>query len=497
MFRALQAKFPDEPQDALIKVVGHLVYYRYLNPAIVAPEGFDVVESLVGPVQRKNLAEVSKMLTQIAVGKLFNDDNPYLQPLNDYVSHASERFTKWLYTIVECPDAELQFGADELLDHTVQQKPVIYISPNEIYSMHLLLSQQVDHLAPLADDPLRVILQELGAPPVSNTQELNSARDSEITFELVSRMATLQDPEAEQKALFVETKRLVLSLLKVQSGKTLVDVFVAPVTEREELQWEEIVSLEAAADRQRQRGQRPPGLPMYHVSTGRLQDVRRLTFSELKARTLENMLELEQLGKVSRANKYQDMLNAIAIDIRNKHRKRIQRANEKVAMHAMLATLAERKRYLEEQVNSYHSYIDASMQTMGRKGKRRFVVPFSQQYFHLRQLKANGGKVPKFGSYRYAASKLVEKGVVVRMDGLDGGVKGEKQEVGLTISSDSPGVFTVEVVNGPVAGVRSDLRIEDLLDAQFNGTSRLNVLDGAVEVSVNLLVHLINKKFYA
>ena len=522
VFRALQSKFPNEPEDALIKVVGHLVYYRYLNPAIVAPEGFDVVESLVGPVQRKNLAEVSKMLTQIAVGRLFNDDNPYLQPLNDYVSHASERFTKWLYAIIDCPDAEMQFSADEFLDHTVQQKPVIYISPNEIYSMHLLLAQQVEHLAPHQEDPLRVILNELGAPAVSNTQELNSARDSEITFELVSRMATLQDPEAETKALFVETKRLVLSLLKVQSGKTLVDVFVAPVTDREELQWEEIVSLEVAADRQRQRGQRPAGVPMYGGASGagRLEDVRRLSFAELKARTLENMLQLEQLGKVSRANKYQDMLNAIAIDIRNKHRKRIQRTNEKAAMHTTLKTLGEKKAYLEEQIDSYHSYIDASMQTMqgGRKGKKRFVLPFSPQYFHLRSLRQNGGKVPKFGSYKYAASKLVDKGVLVRIDASikpdaalpvsnSGGLATKTAtnthtatptaDVHLTISSDQPGIFTINLLNGPSAGLASDLRIEDLLESQFNNQHSLPILDGAAEVNVNLLVHLINKKFYA
>lgn len=504
VFRALQAKFPAEPEEALIKVVGHLVYYRYLNPAIVAPEGYDVVDTIVGPVQRKNLAEVSKMLTQIAVGRLFSDDNPYLQPLNEYVSHAAERFTKWLHAVIDCADAEMQFSADEFLDHTVQQKPVIYISPNEIYSMHVLLTQQLEHLAPHADDPLRVILGELGAAPVSNTQELNSARDSEITFELVSRMATLQDPEAETKALFVETKRLVLSLLKVQSGKTLVDVFVAPVTDKEELQWEEIVSLEVAAERQRQRGQRPPGIPLYGGSAGaRLEDVRRLSFAELKARTLENMLQLEQLGKVSRANKYQDMLNAIAIDIRNKHRKRIQRYNEKQAMHATLKTLGEKKSYLEEQIHSYHSYIDASMQTMqGRKGKKRFVLPFSQQYFHLRSLKQNGGKVPKFGSYKYSAAKLLEKGVLVSIDGVakpsttDAAAAGGG-EVSLTISSDQAGVFTIDVVNGPHAGVASDLRIEDLLEAQFNNATSLAVLDGTAQVNVNLLVHLINKKFYA
>lgn len=515
LFRALQSKFPAEPEDALIKVVGHLVYYRYLNPAIVAPEGFDVVETLVGPVQRKNLAEVSKMLTQIAVGKLFSDDNPYLQPLNEYVSHASERFFKWLKMIIDCPDAEMQFSADEFLDHTVQQKPVIYISPNEIYSMHLLLAQQVDHLAPHHEDPLRIILGELGAPPVSNTQELNSARDSEITFELVSRMATLQDPEAESKALFVETKRLVLSLLKVQSGKTLVDVFVAPVTDREELQWEEIVSLEIAAERQRQRGSRPPGIPTYSTPVGKLEDVRRLTFSELKARTLENMLSLEKLGKVSRNNNYQDMLNAIAIDIRNKHRKRIQRANEKQAMHSTLKQLAEKKSYLEEQINSYHSYIDASMQTMqgGRKGKKRFVLPFSQQYFHLRSLKANGGKIPKFGSYKYSSTKLLEKGVLTRVDltpPLPSSNSGNKihsatlsktdtavGDVNLTISSDQPGVFRIQVLNGGSAGFSTDLRIEDLLEAQFNGQKEIEVLEGKAGVGVNMLIYLINKKFYA
>ncbi|KAJ1948034.1 iqgap- protein, partial [Linderina pennispora] len=39
--RALTTKFPDEPEQQVMKVVGHLVYYRYINPAIIAPEMFD------------------------------------------------------------------------------------------------------------------------------------------------------------------------------------------------------------------------------------------------------------------------------------------------------------------------------------------------------------------------------------------------------------------------------------------------------------------------
>lgn len=192
----------------------------------------------------------------------------------------------------------------------------------------------------------------------------------------------------------------------------------------------------------------------------------------------------------------------------------------------MLKTLGEKKSYLEEQINSYHSYIDASMQTMqgGRKGKRRFVLPFSQQYFHLRSLKQNGGKVPKFGSYKYTWGKLVEKGVLVGggglMDGTGvlqmsssggklsvsssnptnsiGGTGGAATgEVNLTISSDQAGIFTITILNGPSAGQATDLRIEDLLESQFNNQPTLAILDGMVEVNVNLLVHLINKKFYA
>lgn len=60
-----------------------------------APEGFDVIEGVVNPMQRKNLAEISKMLNQISVGKLFADDNVYLKPLNEYVGYAGARFAKY------------------------------------------------------------------------------------------------------------------------------------------------------------------------------------------------------------------------------------------------------------------------------------------------------------------------------------------------------------------------------------------------------------------
>lgn len=40
----LHTKFPDVPEDDILKVVGNLLYYRYMNPAIVAPDAFDIVD---------------------------------------------------------------------------------------------------------------------------------------------------------------------------------------------------------------------------------------------------------------------------------------------------------------------------------------------------------------------------------------------------------------------------------------------------------------------
>jgi Ras GTPase-activating-like protein IQGAP2/3 len=87
------------------------------------------------------------------------------------------------------------------------------------------------------------------------------------------------------------------------------------------------------------------------------------------------LIELEKRGKVTRDDGFQGILNAIAGDVRSKHRKRIQRQQEKEHMHDALKHLAERHKYFEEQINSYHDYVEASMATMQR-GKG-YVVSFA------------------------------------------------------------------------------------------------------------------------
>ena len=72
--QALHSRFPEATEEEILKVVGNLLYYRYMNPALVAPDAFDIVdlgvEQALSMEQRRNLGAVAKVLQHAAAGKL-------------------------------------------------------------------------------------------------------------------------------------------------------------------------------------------------------------------------------------------------------------------------------------------------------------------------------------------------------------------------------------------------------------------------------------------
>lgn len=78
------------------QVVGNLLYYRFLNPAVVAPDAFDVVAMAAGGVlaapQRHTLGAVAQLLQHAAAGKAYSGGSPHLRVLNDYVEETYPKF---------------------------------------------------------------------------------------------------------------------------------------------------------------------------------------------------------------------------------------------------------------------------------------------------------------------------------------------------------------------------------------------------------------------
>ncbi|KAL2158466.1 hypothetical protein VTH06DRAFT_4232 [Thermothelomyces fergusii] len=483
-FEALCQRFPAEPQGRLLQVVTHWLWRFYLQPAVTAPENVGVMDRQLSPLQRRNLGEVAKVLGQIASGRQFGGENIYLQPLNAFVAESIDRLAVLAQNLINVPDAESTFDIDEFNDLYAKNKPTLYIKMSDIFAIHNLIATELPHLSPSRDDMLREIMHDLGSAQ-HNESEMTAAGSSDIQMFLTPKLHDLEDPDADVKALFMETKRCILYIIRVQTGANLLEILVKPITPEDEHKWDMLLHEDFAS------GSNTRGA----YSDANMIDVTQMSYADLKRIALENVLRLEQMGRISRQNHYQDILNAIAVDIRTKSRRRVQRQRELEGVRLTLANLHEKARYLEQQRKSYDDYIEQAMATLqNKKGKKRFLLPFTKQYNHQRELERSG-RVPKFGSYKYSVRALSDKGVVVSWKGIP---ERDWGQINLTISCDEVGVFSIEGSRGhiQIPGASAFVSIEDLLQAQFEAHQFMNLFEGNLRLNVNLLLHLLYKKFY-
>ena len=126
--------------------------------------------------------------------------------------------------------------------------------------------------------------------------------------------------------------------------------------------------------------------------------------------------------------------------------------------------------------------------------KRGFVLPFTKQYFHLRDLQ-KAGKTPQFGSYKYSAQHFYDKGILLSIDQHS---PRQFDKIDIVLSSNEVGVFTIEILNNALGitnrVAHADVKMEDLLQAQFENKASYSLFNGLAKFNLNLLLWQINKK---
>ncbi|KAH7121107.1 ras GTPase activating protein-like protein [Dendryphion nanum] len=504
MFEELHRRFHYEPQEQIIQIVGHWIWKSYLQPALLQPQQWGVVDRGLSPLMNRNLGEVAKVLGQVAAGRMFGGENVYLQPLNSYITEAIDRLNDIWTNTITIRDAEAQFDIDAFNDLFARTKPTLYIKLADIFAIHNLVVDDLPILCPAQDDPLREVIRELGSAK-NNENELLHVSSTEITLTLNPKFHEQEDPEAAVKALFMETKRYILYIIRIQQGANLTEIMCRPITPDDEDRWDALVHEELAAqrkDRNRNSNIRSSAASTYttDMSTTTLLD---MDYPTLKRCALENILTLQRAGRINPHNHYQDLLNAIAVDIRTKHRRRIQRARELEGVRATLANLDEKAHYLDSQLKSYNDYIEQAMVTLqNKRGKKRFLLPFTRQYNHMRELQ-RAGREYRFGSFKYSARNLAEKGILASWQGYN---ERHFDRLDITLSSNQIGVFEIQGSQGSmmIPGAFAEVPLDGLLQAQFDNHQFMNLFgegkdgggSGCVRLNVNLFLHLIFKKFY-
>uniref|UniRef100_A0A673NRJ4 Ras GTPase-activating-like protein IQGAP1 n=1 Tax=Sinocyclocheilus rhinocerous TaxID=307959 RepID=A0A673NRJ4_9TELE len=485
----LHKKFPDATEDELLKIVGTLLYYRYMNPAIVAPDGFDIIDMTAGgqvhSEQRRNLASVAKMLQHAAANKLFEDESDHLTLMNSYISQTYQRFRGFFQAACDVPAPEEKFNVDEYSDMVTLSKPIIYISIEEIINTHSLVLEHKEAIAPDHSDLLHELLKNLGEVPdvesllgegaldaddPSKENSLSQLAKTEVSLTLTNKFELLEGDDKDMKGLMMKTKKLIVDVVRIQAGETLIDILETPASAAQEAEHAKLVERQVVQD-----SQTPEGLKS---SKAMLEDCQ-LPLEQKKRKILRNLRTLEQAGLVSSKHKYQEVINDISKDIRYQRRYRQRRKAELVKLQQTLTALNSKAAFYQEQINYYDTYIKTCLDNLNRKKEEKSSKKASRP--------------PKASSLKYTAAKLHEKGVILEIEGLQ---TNQLKNVMFDICPcEEVGDFEIKAKFMGVEMEKVQLHFQDLLQLQYEGVAVMKMFDKA-KVNVNLLIFLLNKKFY-
>ncbi|XP_033108850.1 ras GTPase-activating-like protein IQGAP1 isoform X3 [Anneissia japonica] len=485
---SLTEKFPDAAEDDILKIVGNLIYYRFMNPAIVAPDAFDIVD--VGAQkgmtteQRRNLGSIAKVLQSVASGKTFGGDNDHLSGLNKFVVAAHERFKAFCIKVCDVPELDDRFNINEYSDFVNPTKPVVYMSVQEILDTHALLMEHEEIVAPDRTDPLHELLSDLGEPPSiqdlighapvdTNEQQaealLTNLAKSEISLTLTNKFEISSEDDTDMVQLFIRTKRLLVDVIRVQPAETVPQVLRTPATDEQEDEHQALVSKRLKQD---EKATREDDKLQRTMSV--LQDSK-LPLGSIKTKIEKNLATLEGTKHVSSEDHYQAMVTAIAHDIRNQRRYRNRRKQELLKLRATMNGLESKSGFYQEQIDFYNRYIETCMlnlQTKTRKSKE---------------------SKKKKETIKYTGARLHEKGIILEIEGLS---EAQFKNVMFEITPvQTAGTFEV---TAHFLGVKMDtvqIVFSDLLQLQYDGVAVMKMFSRA-KVNVNLLIFLLNKKFY-
>ncbi|NWX74649.1 IQGA3 protein, partial [Alca torda] len=481
---SLAEKFPRASVEEIDKIVGNLLYYRFMNPAVVAPDGFDIVDISAGvtlhPDHRRNLGSIAKVLQHAAAHKAFDGENAHLCGVNQYLEDTHNKFRRFISAACCVPEPEERFNMDEYSEMVAVAKPVIYITVGELIDTHKLLLEHQDSIAPDHGDALHELLEDLEelptvqslvgesvASPVdgSTEQALAQLSKMEISLTLTSKLVpAASSEESDARSLLLSTKQMLVDIIQSQPGDSLPEILWTQASEHEEASHDHLMHRRALRD-----AQTPAKLKRNRSLAANSQ----LSMEEKKRKIIRNLRRLESLGLVDSAHQYQELIDELAKDIRNQRRYRQHRKGELLKLRQTLQGLNAKTVFYEEQIDYYNQYIKTC----------------------LDNLAANkvSGKNKKLQSLHYTAARLFEKGVLLEIEDLP--LSQFRNVIFDIIPCEESGRFQVKAKFMGIDMERFQLHYQDLLQLQYEGVAVMKMFDKA-KVNVNLLIFLLNKKFF-
>jgi len=266
-------------------------------------------------------------------------------------------------------------------------------------------------------------------PPPDN---LNEDDDREIQLTLTSRFKVEVEEESEIQKLYAETKELVIPILRlVPIQNTIQKLNLMDILE---------YGIRHATDNNNKE------------------------LSTKINQVLENLGKLEKEEVVSKEDNYESFIHDVALEVANRSNIREAQRKEIARLTTTLENLTKYESFVTEKIDNYKAYVESAIR---------------QTY--------NPDAAKK--SFKFSYKELQKRGII-----LDSAVpSATRNNTKITISCTNPGIYQV---TAKVAGFKVDpidLKLDDLLERQFNNVDRLEM--DQITLDVGLTIHLLNEKF--
>ncbi|XP_077561337.1 ras GTPase-activating-like protein IQGAP1 [Haemaphysalis longicornis] len=484
--KALEDTFPESPSGDISKVIGNILYYRYINPAIVAPDTFGVVrmtpEHRLTYLQRRNLGSVAKILACATSAVPYNQpQHPYRMRLDSLIDSCGKMLHRFFADACAVPEPEDWFGVDSYSEATRITPPTITLTAMELRLTHQYLLEYKEEMAPDPKDPLRGLLADLGPEPTVEELVGNSGASADgstdaavlssakISLSLYGKFSEQEEDAPETDQVLRDTKHMLVELLRVFPRVTTIrEILWQEVTPDQE---RDFLKLQTCIRSRRKYG----------------------SLVDFRKALQENLNMLEESGLATAEDDYQDVINGIAGDIVQQCNHRVNRKNELAQLVATQRKLDVKTRYYEETLDYYERYLHACLASLASSGKSRgqSFPPGQPQsgsgdLTHPRPLKSRR-------ALKYTGARLRKKGILLEVSGLE---TRQLKNVCFEIApAERAGAFSVRAKFLGVSADEVTIDIQDLLQRQYEGVA-VTELSGRARVNNNLLLFFLNKKFY-
>ena len=399
-------KYPDAQDQTICTLIGGFFFLRFINPAIVTPRSYMLIDATPAESPKRTLTYVAKMLQNLA-NKPSYAKEPYMVKLQPFIQQNKERINKFLLELCEVQDFYESLEMDNYVALSKRDLE-LSITLNEVYATHALLDRHATELVsmnlgskvasrfdlPQAKDDsshLGVILQELGPAPAQLPRKENRA----INLPLFSKWETpLDDLTAalditQEEIFFMEAKSTFVMILRSLPPN-------ASITRRP-LRLDRIA--EAAATTKNDSVMVKKGI-----------------------RSMELLSQLQELGIIDKEDGFSLLRDEVEQELAHLGSLKDKVIEETKKLDEVFRTIRDHNAYLVGQLDTYKSYLhNVRSQSEGKTRKQQ--------------------KHQVLGPYKFTHQQLEKEGVIQKSNVPEN----RRANIYFNFTSPLPGTFVISL----------------------------------------------------